>query len=294
MGDEELSPTEKAKIASRLLLHAPPCQFFEVFRDVRVLVNDDQLMKEHISVTATQYNKEQLVQVKVPFSTDPSRHTVTLITKHGDLGSGRFLCPSTHETFEYDHLKRAASNVRADGATLSYAESLRVAVEKAYQNYVQEHYRNGVGVVYALEGGTSDWRLILCAEAEYFKNQTAGRWRSEWIVEMAKDPVGSSVKGNGSIKVQAHLFEQGNVQLLSVKEAEVQLTVGKSFDVFAQELVKKIEDAENHYQRSIAENFQELPHTSLKALRNVLPVTKAKIEWTKLSSYNIGEHLSRP
>jgi capping protein alpha len=296
---EEISASEKAKIASRLMLNAPPCQFKEVFTDLRVLVNDDSLMKEHMAPTFAQYNKDQFIQVKLPRADDgAASNNVTLITKYGDLGNNRFLSPATQETFHFDHLKLQANDVQSySGNTMKWAEIWRIPVQKTFQSYVSEHYRGGIGVVYAIQDTAGDkggeWRLVLCIEGHYIKNQTSGRWRSEWIIDLPKEPAGNKVKAIGSIKIQAHLFEEGNVQLLTKKDDEFSITVSKSPDTFADELVSKIKEAENKYQSSIGENFQELPRTSLKALRQLLPKTKSKIDWHKLSTYNIGEQISK-
>jgi len=285
MGDyfETISDTEKVRIASKFILHAPPGEFNEVFNDVRILLANDAVLRQDGSAAFIQYNQDQFTPCKI----DGADESV-LITKHGALEDGKFLDPRSKQKFTYDHLRRTADQVEpveADGAN----ESWRSGVDDALGSYVRGHYPNGVYTVYGKDS-EDDVKLIICIEDHNFQPQNYwnGRWRSEWVVTFPA--AGGSANVKGLFKLQVHYYEDGNVQLVSHKEVEKEISVTDAATL-GKDLAKSIEELESGYQRAISENYQAMSDTTFKALRRQLPITRTKIDWNKIIGYKIGAEL---
>jgi capping protein (actin filament) muscle Z-line, alpha len=112
-------------------------------------------------------------------------------------------------------------------------------------------------------------------------NYWNGRWRSAYIYS----PSSNSLKG--TIQVDVHYYEDGNVRLITKKEVSVSVGAGTS----AGEIVKQIGAAERRYQEDLNKAFASLSEGAFKALRRQLPITRQKIEWEKISGYRLGQDI---
>jgi len=280
---EEISDQEKVKIASDFIIHSPPGEFNEVFNDVRVLVHNDNLLRDGVARSIADYNKDQLTPVRL----DGQPH-YALVTEYNDLGGGRFLDPEARLSFRFDHLKKEALDLKPCEVEPS-VEPWRAAVSSQLSAYARAHYPHGVSAVYASNQGSSI-QLTLCLEDHMFqpKNFWNGRWRSVWAVTVG----GGTAQLKGGLRVQVHYYEDGNVQLVSSKEVEDSCTVSSEEET-AKEIVALIETAENDYQTAISEGYQTMSETTFKALRRQLPVTRTKIDWSKIVAYSVAKELKK-
>ncbi|EHA50729.1 F-actin-capping protein subunit alpha [Pyricularia oryzae 70-15] len=107
-----------------------------------------------------------------------------------------------------------------------------------------------------------------------------GRWRSLYTL----DPASGAI--DGSIKVDVHYYEDGNVRLLTDKAttATVPSATGSA-------IVKEIGSSEKKYQEELNRGFTDLSEGAFKGLRRQLPVTRQKIEWDKVASYRLGQDI---
>ena len=274
--DQPLSDADKANIASEFILHAPPGEFKEVLNDIRELLGNDDILTG-ASAAFSQYNKEQMTQVKVESSELP-----VLITEHTDLGGGRFCDPRSKKSFKFDHVRKEASDFQPWEPEDSL-EALRSAVEAEVTEYCKKHFAKGASST--MSRGQS---IICCIEAHNFQphNSWNGRWRSEWVLKVS----GDQAQVSGVFKIQVHYYEEGNVQLVSSKDIQETLSV-KSEKEMARELVDLMEEAEKVYQTGVTENYQTMSDNTFKTLRRALPVTRTKFDWNRVTQYTIGKEL---
>jgi hypothetical protein len=107
-----------------------------------------------------------------------------------------------------------------------------------------------------------------------------GRWRSLYIYS----PLTSSL--TGSIKVDVHYYEDGNVRLLTSKPVSASITSAS-----ATSIVREITVAEKKYQEEVNRGFTNLSEGAFKGLRRQLPITRQKIEWDKIAGYKLGQDI---
>lgn len=98
-------------------------------------------------------------------------------------------------------------------------------------------------------------------------------------------PISSSL--SGTIHVDVHYYEDGNVRLTTTKT----LTLSANMEAAAREVVRSIAGAERKYQEELNRGFTALSEGAFKSLRRQLPVTRQKVEWEKVGGYRLGQEI---
>lgn len=142
---------------------------------------------------------------------------------------------------------------------------------------MEEHYPSEVG--FGVFPQVDSTIAIVIVDSRYSPNNYwNGRWRSWYLLEP------SSGRISGSIEIDVHYFEDGNVRLKTLKEVGI---------IDATEpllVINKIANAETKYQEDVNHAFIGLNEGSFKALRRQLPVTRSKMNWGKsIGNYRLGK-----
>ncbi|XP_073385241.1 F-actin-capping protein subunit alpha [Physcomitrium patens] len=292
---EELGDEQKVAIGKWFLLNAPPGQVLQVAKDVREVLMDGRLYDRAISEAFPEYNVKNMISLEMPDGSGK-----VLLTKYGQLDSSRFLDPRTASVAIVDHVKQKCTEVRpADDEELpsAYVEGFRFSVDVALMKYVEEAFQGGECSVYCTKGkdleksrGEFELTVVISNSSYSPKNFRGGCWQSVWKVLINDELHSASLEG--SITVNAHYFEEGNVQLESSRKFNdtVVLQDGKDAGTL---IVNSIEHFESVYLSNLEEQYANLSDRTFKELRRKLPVTRTMFAWDKALQLSLTREITR-
>ncbi|KAF1912106.1 F-actin-capping protein subunit alpha [Ampelomyces quisqualis] len=249
---------------------APPGELADVTKAIKSILENDNVDAK-LAPAFQQYNEEQFTTTKLPGGA-----TEVLVSKHNSLGDGRYYDVETQSSFDFDHATGKASAVQSF-VLESQHEHLVKSLVKSLATHTSEHYPKSSHGVFPTADDSS--LAILTVANKYSPaNYWNGRWRSSYIY----NPSSSSLAG--SVKVDVHYYEDGNVRLLTNKEVSLS-------GVSERDVIRQIATAEKKYQEDLNKAFAQLSEGAFKSLRRQLPITRQKIEWEKISGYNLGRDI---
>ncbi|KAI0174390.1 F-actin-capping protein subunit alpha [Pestalotiopsis sp. NC0098] len=252
---------------------APPGELADVIADIKSLTASDPGLVSKLGPAFEKYNEEQFATVKLPGSSQQ-----VIISSHSSLGDGRYYDVESSSSFSFDHTTQKASGAQSHVLEGSQADLVKSTL-KSLSTYVSEHYPNAAYGAYPIENDTKV-AIIIVSNKYSPNNFWNGRWRSLYIF----DPSSGSLEG--SIKVDVHYYEDGNVRLLTNKPSTASILSGTGAGI-----VKEISANEKKYQEELNRGFTSLSEGAFKSLRRQLPVTRQKIEWDKVASYRVGQDI---
>ncbi|KAK8217537.1 F-actin-capping protein subunit alpha [Zalaria obscura] len=241
--------------------------------DIKSLTYDDSQILQSLQPAFKKYNEEQFTTVKLPGSTE-----TVIVSSFNELGDGRYFDSANQSSFEFDHTTQKASSVQPHTLDSQHAE-LIISLLESLSTHAAEHFPASSIGVYPTENDSAI-ALVIVANKYSPNNFWNGRWRSVYIFT----PSSSTVAG--SIKVDVHYYEDGNVRLLTEKPVQI-----SGVDDRAQEIVKQIARVEKKYQEDLNKAFSNLSEGAFKGLRRQLPVTRQKVEWEKIGGYRLGQDI---
>lgn len=276
----ELSGEDIKRIARHFLLSSPAGELEDVLTDVRALVADDGLISECAPEIFHTYNIEQLTTVEVPES--PYR---LVLSKYNEVDQTHYVDPRTSKVVGVDHMKAVVTDVAESDAEDAQAKERRENIQDALDTYLYEHFV--VGSVNSFTSSENKNEVIICISSSKF-NQTnfwSGRWRSVWRASFTSD---TKVKLSGTMKLNIHYYEEGNVQLNTSLDHGETIDAKSAADV-GTEIVKVLKKVETSFQSKAEEICTNLSATTFKALRRKLPVTGEPMNFASASHKLVNE-----
>ncbi|QGI66036.1 hypothetical protein CEK26_009987 [Fusarium fujikuroi] len=271
---ERFNVPDVAKTVSAFVEGAPPGELADVIADIKSLTLETSPdIISSLGPAFEKYNEEQFVTVKLPGSSQP-----VIISSHNSFGDGRYYDVESSSSFAFDHTTQKASAVQSHVLEGAQADLVKSTL-KSIGPYVDEHFANAAHGVYPIESD-SKIAIVIVGNKYSPNNFWNGRWRSLYIL----DPSSGALEG--SLKVDVHYYEDGNVRLLTNKP--VSSTVSS---VNGASIVREISTTERKYQEELNKGFVSLSEGAFKGLRRQLPVTRQKIEWDRVTSYRLGQDI---
>ncbi|KAL9091368.1 MAG: hypothetical protein Q9159_001452 [Coniocarpon cinnabarinum] len=244
-------------------------QRYAVGDDIKTLTNDS--LTSHSSAFKS-YNESQFTTTRLPNSSQD-----VLVTPYNALSDIQYFDTGSSTSFDFDHASQKALNAQSYSLDSRHADLVKSLV-KSLNTHAAEHFPSHCAGVYPTDND-SKIAIVLVANKYSPQNFWNGRWRSEYLL----DP---SSGLTGSIKVEVHYYEDGNVRLLTEKPISASVGGGS-----ASEVIREIAKAEKRYQEDLNRTFGNLSEGVFKSLRRQLPVTRQKIEWEKISGYRLGQDI---
>ncbi len=138
--------------------------------------------------------------------------------------------------FSVNHITLATaedSSVSHDHGTL---ELYRSSLQSALSSYVASKFisEQSAGTVAVKDGRL---HAYICTEKPNLRNYWSGKWTSSWVITVNN---GGQSTISGDIKIHAHYFEDGNVQMISNKSVPAATINGATEAELAASVIKHI------------------------------------------------------
>ncbi|KAI5307766.1 F-actin-capping protein subunit alpha [Ascosphaera atra] len=257
------------EIASTFIEDAPPGELNDVVADIKALSDDPSLIPA-LQPAFEKYNEEQLTTTKLPGSSQP-----VIVSAFNKLEDGRYYDAQSQTSFEYDHITQKASSPQSHVLESENLEFIN-ALARSFETHAKEHYPSYTMGVYPVDDDSAV-AIALVANKYSPNNFWNGRYRATYKVNVASGEV------SGTIHVNVHYYEDGNVSLNTSKP----ITLNTSANPTSEAVVRRIAAAEKEQEEQLNEAFVSLAEGAFKNLRRQLPITRQKVEWEKVSGYRL-------
>ncbi|KAG4305479.1 hypothetical protein PORY_001035 [Pneumocystis oryctolagi] len=246
----------------------------EIRKNIRVLVNNDKVVFEEIVPSLAKYNLEQFTNIRIP----GLDNDVVFLQFNFDE-EGWFFDPILKKSFKFDHLNLKVLDVKPYETDPKITERIN-ALLKPLLAYLSEHFPCDVN--YGIFPSKDDIYTIIIVGNKYNPvNFWNGRWRSFYQFSE------SSLTITGTLLIDVHYYEDGNVRLTTKKTLSFDAKSMDSLDI-----ITAIAAEEKKYQEELNIAFDGLNDYDFKNLRRQLPMTKQKMNWENINTLKIGQDVT--
>lgn len=251
-------------VVSEIIFDTPAGEIQEVYNSLITLVGDNA--KDTILDVIEQYN----VKNNIPIDVDGK---LVILSENNKSGASRYVDAVNGVSFTVDHLNKKGLDIEPMDNASSQEECKML--HDQLTAYTAKAYPGDVTVgVYPI-ADSQEFEIIAISTKYNPANFWNGDWRSKYIYDSAANEI------SGSIDVQVHYYEDGNVSFKSNKTVE---------KTAATDVVEAISQIEQDFEKSLDTSFTDLNEKQFKALRRRLPITRSKVNWGKaIGNYRLGK-----
>lgn len=251
-------------IVSLIIKTAPAGELNDVVRDLSAIVPGSS--SSAINKSVEEYVEENGIVLSGQY----------IASKYNkDAHSTKFWDYVTKKKFNYDLKTNRAIDFESAEPSVSYP-SFYDQLIKDLKLYGEDHYPSEFSFT-VVPISADEVVVILIGQKVNKENFYTGRWKSVYTFS-------ATGKTSGSVKLDIHYYEDGNVRLNFEEAVEDTSATFNSSGI-----VNFINNFENKLTLKIIEEFNTLNQNAFKNLRRLLPVTKSKVNWGKaIGNYRLG------
>jgi len=265
----EETNADSLKVIKYIIKSAPYGESEIVLKDLSNLLKNTQLSESDANAIQKEHNEAHFALVAYP------NENSKLVLAPFNWNDDHYVDQKNKKKVFVNHVEiKVAETQELTDSINEHVGKYRDAIDAAVQQYVNSYYSDdNSGYVVFGSGDESNLNIDIAITGKNLnlKNLYGGEWFSEWHLN------GNKLKGG--IKINAHYFEDGNVQLKQSRNFELDIELKDSVEAEAKAIVDFIKNSENQVKKGLDEIYTTLCDEVVKPIRKALPYTKQKMDW---------------
>lgn len=156
------------------------------------------------------------------------------------------------------------------------------SLEESFQNYIKKYCSSkdvaSQCIVNVMNSTSNSYEVVLYAERIKLPQFHAGSWFAKYVIETNNDDNYVDIKG--TIEIQTHVFENGNVLLKSKTELPIRRIHTSSSSSIIEDVMSQVQHWDEEHVVSVMHSvYNNMSNDILKQMRRVMPVTRTKFDW---------------
>jgi capping protein (actin filament) muscle Z-line, alpha len=243
----------KLRVIQYFLKNTPVGEHKEVINDLQSIIGGNLVRSDAVADIL-------LESLAFHGTTIPNEAGLLQLTTIGRNGF-QFFDPKYSATFDVNPFDLTISNFQ----TVTSGSTLSRLIQEKLDKYLALHFsETAQGRVF--QNDEVIFVFIACPSVN-LRNMWTGEWIGDWKI--------SEGKIEGKVNINAHYFEEGNLQLSQNREFSKDIK-GNSEESWADEIIKTIKESDNSVQNGMYEIYDNLPQNVFKPMRRTMPVTQVK------------------